>query len=142
MRRDSWHSQRGAAIVEFAIVVMLFFALLVGIVEMGRVLFTWNSAVEATRRGARMAVVTNPGNAAAIRNEMRVIMPDLADGQISITYQPNGCTVADCDYVTVGIVSYTVTPLLIPPVLGGVPIGLLALPPFSTTLTRESLGAG
>jgi Flp pilus assembly protein TadG len=138
MRRDSWHSQRGAAIVEFAIVAMLFFTLLVGIVEMGRVLFTWNSAAEATRRGVRMAVVTDPGNAAAIRDEMRIIMPDLADNQISITYLPAGCTVASCDYVTVGVgepVAYTVTPLV-------VPIGPLTLPPFSTTLPRESLGAG
>lgn len=130
--------QQGAVIVEFAMVAMLFFVLLVGIVEMGRVLFTWNSAVEATRRGVRMAVVTDPGNAAAIRDEMRRIMPDLADNQISITYFPDGCTVTTCDYVTVGVgepTAYTVTPLV-------VPIGTLALPPFSTTLTRESLGAG
>lgn len=129
---------RGAAIVEFAIVAMVFFVLLVGIVEMGRVLFTWNSAVEATRRGARLAVVTDPANGTAIRNEMRAILPDLADNQISITYSPPGCTVATCDYVTVGIglpVAYVVTPLV-------VPIGPLALPAFSTTLTRESLGAG
>ncbi|MGB9128256.1 MAG: TadE/TadG family type IV pilus assembly protein [Thiobacillus sp.] len=138
MRRGGPRPQQGAAIVEFAIVAMLFFTLLVGIVEMGRVLFTWNSAAEATRRGVRMAVVTDPGNAAAIRDEMRIIMPDLADNQISITYLPAGCTVASCDYVTVGVgepVAYTVTPLV-------VPIGPLTLPPFSTTLPRESLGAG
>jgi len=137
MRRGGPRPQQGAAIVEFAIVAMLFFTLLVGIVEMGRVLFTWNSAAEATRRGVRMAVVTDPGNAAAIRDEMRIIMPDLADNQISITYLPAGCTVASCDYVTVGVgepVAYTVTPLV-------VPIGPLTLPPFSTTLPRESLGA-
>ena len=138
MRRCRRRPQRGAAIVEFAIVAMLFFTLLVGIVEMGRVLFTWNSAVEATRRGVRMAVVTDPGNAAAIRNEVRRIMPDLADDQISITYLPAGCSVTTCDYVTVGVgqpVAYTVTPLV-------VPIGPLVLPPFSTTLPRESLGQG
>lgn len=138
MRGGGPRPQQGAAIVEFAIVAMLFFTLLVGIVEMGRVLFTWNSAVEATRRGVRMAVVTDPGNAAAIRDEMRIIMPDLADNQISIAYLPAGCTVASCDYVTVGVgepVAYTVRPLV-------VPIGPLTLPPFSTTLPRESLGAG
>lgn len=134
MRRAGPRPQQGAAIVEFAIVAMLFFTLLVGIVEMGRALFIWNSAAEATRRGVRMAVVTAP-YAAAIRNEMRLIMPDLANNQISIAYLPDGCTVvANCNYVTVGVVAYTVTPLVIP-------IGPLALPPFSTTLTRESLGA-
>jgi Flp pilus assembly protein TadG len=138
MKLNNRGPQRGAAIVEFAIVAMLFFVLLVGIVEMGRILFTWNSAVEATRRGVRMAVVTDPGNAAAIRDEMRIIMPDLDDNQISITYLPTGCTLTSCDYVTVGVgepVAYGLTPLVIP-------IGLLELPPFSTTLPRESLGAG
>jgi Flp pilus assembly pilin Flp len=138
MRHPGRTPQQGAAIVEFALIAMLFFILLVGIVEMGRVLFTWNSAVEATRRGARMAVVTDPGNPAEIRDEMRRIMPDLADDQISITYSPVGCTVETCDYVTVGVgepTTYTVSPLV-------VPIGTLTLPPFSTTLPRESLGAG
>jgi hypothetical protein len=138
MKRDSRRPQRGAAIVEFAIVAMLFLLLLVGIVEMGRILFTWNSAVEATRSGVRVAVVTDPGNAAVIRDEVRRIMPDLDDNQISITYQPTGCTLTSCDYVTVGIgepVAYTVVPLVIP-------IGPLELPSFSTTLPRESLGAG
>jgi len=50
-------SQRGAAAVEFALVAIVFFMLLIGIVEMGRVLFTWNAAAEATRYGARVAVV-------------------------------------------------------------------------------------
>lgn len=138
MKRHLRKPQRGAAIVEFAIVATLFFVLLVGIVEAGRVLFTWNSAVEATRRGARMAVVTAPGDATTIRDEVRRIMPDLADNQISITYLPAGCTPTTCDYVTVSVgepVAYSVTPLV-------VPIGPLALPPFSTTLPRESLGAG
>lgn len=138
MKQHGRRLQRGAAIVEFAIVAMLFFVLLVGIVEMGRVLFTWNSAAEATRRGARMAVVTDPGSAATVREEMRRIMPDLADNQISITYLPTGCTLTTCDYVTVGVgepVAYVVAPLV-------VPIGPLALPPFRTTLPRESLGTG
>ena len=45
------------AAVEFALVAALFFTLLIGIMEMGRVLFYWNSAAEATRLGARLAVV-------------------------------------------------------------------------------------
>lgn len=147
MTRESRKVERGAAIVEFAIVALIFFALLIGIVEMGRILFTWNSAVEATRRGVRIAVVTDPANGLAIRDEMRLIMPDLADNQIDITYQPAGCTVATCNYVTVSVgqpVAYTVTPLLVPPswVPAVVTIGVLTLPPFSTTLPRESLGAG
>jgi hypothetical protein len=48
---------RGAAMVEFAIIALLFFVLLFGIIEFARAMFTWNTMVEATRRGARVAAV-------------------------------------------------------------------------------------
>lgn len=50
-------SQRGAAIVEFALVALIFFTLLLGIMEFGRMLFIWNTVQEVTRRAAREAVV-------------------------------------------------------------------------------------
>lgn len=49
--------QRGAAAVEFALVMILFFILLLAIVELGRVLYLWNTVQEVTRRAAREAVV-------------------------------------------------------------------------------------
>lgn len=132
--------QNGAAAVEFALIVMLFFALLIGIVEFGRVLFTWNSAAEATRRGARIAVVTDPANQATIKNEMRQILPGLQDNQIEVLYDgAGGCASNLCDYVTVSVgrpQPYSIKPLLLP--IGTVTI---PIPPFTTTLTRESLGA-
>lgn len=50
-------SQRGAALPEFALIALVFFALLFSAIEVGRWLFTWNTLVEATRRGARIAAV-------------------------------------------------------------------------------------
>jgi Flp pilus assembly protein TadG len=50
-------SQRGAALPEFALIGLLFFTLLFSAIEVGRWLFTWNTLVEATRRGARIAAV-------------------------------------------------------------------------------------
>lgn len=132
--------QNGAAAVEFALIAMLFFALLIGIMEFGRVLFTWNSAAEATRRGARIAVVTTPGST-TIKAEMRQIMPDLRDNQIEILYDGlvGQCLNNQCKYVTVSVglpQPYEIKPLLLP--IGTVTI---PIPPFTTTLTRESLGA-
>lgn len=49
--------QRGATMVEFAIIGLLFFMLLFGIIEFGRAFFTYNTLLEATRRGARVAAV-------------------------------------------------------------------------------------
>lgn len=131
--------QNGAAAVEFALIAVLFFALLIGIVEFGRVLFAWNSAVEATRRGARIAVVTNPASQGTIKAEMKKIMPGLQDNQIEVLYDgAGGCASNLCDYVTVSVglpQPYEINPLLLP--IGTVTI---PIPPFTTTLTRESLG--
>lgn len=51
------HSQHGAAVIEFALVFGILIALLFGIIEFGRLLFTINSAQEITRRAAREQVV-------------------------------------------------------------------------------------
>jgi Flp pilus assembly protein TadG len=132
--------QRGAAVVEFALVAMIFFALLIGIFEFGRVMFTWNSAVEATRRGARLAVVCDM-NVAQIKTQMRSILPVLADGDIDITYLPSGCNANNCETVTVSILPDNQTSAAFQyyiPFLNSA----WKIPEFSTTLTRESLSSG
>lgn len=49
--------QHGAALVEFALVALLFFTLLFGVLELGRMLYIINTMQEVTRRAAREAVV-------------------------------------------------------------------------------------
>lgn len=127
--------QRGVAAVEFAVVASVFFTLLIGIAEMGRMLWTWNAAAEATRLGARIAVVC-PLNDAAIKTRMREMLPALSNGNISIDYlnppnAPNTCTVANCKGVSVSLAGYT-HQTIIP----FVPLSV-TLPPFQTTLPRE-----
>ena len=51
------HAQRGAAAVEFAIIAMLLFTVLFGIIEFGRLFYVINTVQEVTRRAAREAVV-------------------------------------------------------------------------------------
>lgn len=123
----------GAAIVEFALVLTAFLLLLLGIIEVGRVLFTFNSAVEATRRGARIAVVTKPADfESVIVPEMQKIMPALEADNVSISYMPAGCT-TNCDYLEVGIADYSMA-------LVFWPLTSIAIPAFKTTLPVESLG--
>jgi Flp pilus assembly protein TadG len=52
-------SQLGTTSVEFAIVTSAFLLILFGIVDFGRLFWVWNSAVQATERGARLAVVSD-----------------------------------------------------------------------------------
>lgn len=125
--------QSGVAAVEFALVAAVFFTLLIGIMEMGRVLFYWNSAAEATRLGARIAVVCDL-NDAEIKSRMQTMLAILPDNKIAVSYQPAGCNVNTCDSVTVSILPGISVTTFIP----YVPLSL-TLPPFSTTLPRESM---
>ena len=51
------HGRRGQALVEFALVAPLFFIVLFGIVEAGRFIFYYETLNNATREGARFAIV-------------------------------------------------------------------------------------
>ena len=46
--------------MEMAIVILVFLMLVFGILEFGRVVFEWSKLVEATRAGARYAIVNDP----------------------------------------------------------------------------------
>jgi Flp pilus assembly protein TadG len=54
-RRTKNHSERGTAIVEFAITAAFFLMMIMAIVSGGHLFFTHNALVESTRRGARYA---------------------------------------------------------------------------------------
>jgi len=116
--------------VEFALVAALFFTLVLGAMEMGRLLWTWNAAGEATRLGARLAVVCDM-NDPAIFTRMKQMLPALTPSNVSIQYLDAGCTAATCKSVRVSLSGYTHVPI-IPFVPLSIPI-----PPFQTTLPKE-----
>ncbi|MGI8734321.1 MAG: TadE/TadG family type IV pilus assembly protein [Pyrinomonadaceae bacterium] len=49
--------ERGTTIAEFAVVAGVFFMIIFGIMEFGRLLYTHNALTDAARRGARYAVI-------------------------------------------------------------------------------------
>jgi Flp pilus assembly protein TadG len=124
--------QGGATAVEFALVSVVFFTTLFGMMEMGRMLYYWNSAAEATRLGARLAVVCDL-NDADIRVRMRQMLAIVPAASISIDYHPASCTVNTCESVTVSLSNVSVATFI-----PFVPL-TLTIPPFSTTLPRESM---
>lgn len=132
--------QTGVAAVEFALIAGLFFTLLLGIVEFSRVLFYWNTAGEATRLGARMAVVCD-ANAGVITTKMTRLLPVLKPDNIQLIYLPDGCGAdpitarSSCESVTVSVSGVSVSTLI-----PFVPLNI-AMPPFATTLSRESMNS-
>ncbi len=127
-------AQRGATAVEFALIAIPFFGLLFGAIEIARVLWVWNAAAEATRLGARMAVVCDM-NDADIRTRMRERLGALTNANITIAYSPAGCNVNTCESVTVTLTGFTQQTVI--PGFNFAP----ALPTFRTTLSREYLNS-
>ena len=125
--------QAGATAVEFALVAIIFFTMMLGIVDFGRWLFAVNSAAEATRFGARIAVVCDL-NSPAVRSRMMPFLPGgTVDDDIGVTYIPNGCDVTTCTSVRVALSNVSISSIawFLP--------ASLPLPVFATTLPRESM---
>lgn len=126
--------QQGAAAVEFAVIGSVMILLLLAIVGFAHWIFTMEMVADATRTGARMAVVCDINDTtvrAAIQSKVPQI--SLADAQVSIQYLPPGCSRANCQLVRVSVAGATYSPWF--------PAGAAAfpIPPFATSLPRESL---
>lgn len=142
IKRRSMKWQCGAAIVEFAIIAVVFLTLVLGIMDFGRMLFTWNAAAEATRWGARVAVVCDKVTPDQIRDKMKRILPQLTNANIVIDwYNPEGTINNSCDKTNCKGVEVSINGLnfqTVSPFMGFV---TTAIPPFRTYLPRESMEA-
>jgi Flp pilus assembly protein TadG len=66
-------SERGTAIVEFAITAAFFLMMIMAIVSGGHLFFTHNALVESTRRGARYAaMLQKPATESCVNNSTTV----------------------------------------------------------------------
>lgn len=88
--------QAGTAAVEFALLAVIFFSLVFGIIETARLLFVFNTLQEVTRRGAAAAVKVYPTDTAIaavrqhaiFRNSPGELMlaPPITDEHIRLSY--------------------------------------------------------
>ena len=140
--------QKGITTVEFAIIGALFFVLVLGVIEFGRMLFVWSTLTEAARRGARVAAVCPVNHPAiariAVFNDQSTdgaspILAGLSSGNVTVEYlDANGSVTGnfvDIRYVRVRITGYQHTLLI--PFFNSV----FNAPQAVTTLPSESLGA-
>ncbi|RJG09756.1 pilus assembly protein [Pseudomonas cavernicola] len=147
---------QGVYVVEFAIIGLLLFVLLFGVLEMGRLYFTVNALNETVRRGARLAAVCDISDPIILRRAIfnaatdsgaSSLINNLGTADLSLTYlDVNGATVASPNdltgvngfrairYVQLRITNFSFNLLI--PGFGGV----FALPAFRSTMPRESLG--
>ena len=146
---------QGVYVVEFAIIGLLLFTLLFGVLEMGRLYFTVGALNEVARRGARLAAVCDISDPVVLRRAIfnaatdsgaSSLIGNLETADLGLIYlDENGAVVANpadggagfsaIRYVQLSIVNFPFR-LLIPAPLGGD----ITLPAFRATLPRESLG--
>ncbi|MAL91120.1 TadE/TadG family type IV pilus assembly protein [Stutzerimonas frequens] len=146
---------RGVYVVEFAIVGLLLFIVLFGVLEMGRLFFTVNALNETVRRGARLAAVCEIHEPRILRRAIfnaaedsgaSSLIANLETADLTLVYlDESGAAIANpaqasatgfnaIRYVQLRVENFTFD-LLIPGLSG-----VITLPPFSSTLPRESLG--
>ena len=139
---------QGLFLVDFAIIVVVLFIVLFAVMELSRIVWIWNTANEATRRGARVAAVCPINHPAIIETTIFAtagdggpspILRGLDIGNVSVDYLDEDgdspeTTFEDIKYVRVSLNNYTVTPLI--PFFNTT----ISLPPFETTIPSESLG--
>lgn len=147
---------RGVYVVEFAIIGLLLFTLLFGVVEMGRLHFTVNALDEVVRRGARLAAVCDIQDPVILRRAIfnaatesgaSSLLGSLETADLTLVYlDVNGAPVANPNdlvgasgYSAIRYVQLQVQDFpfeLLIPGFGGV----FTLPAFRSTIPRESLG--
>ena len=139
-------TQQGMATVEFALVALVLFTMILGVIEIGRAFFVTSLLDEATRRGARVAVVC-PINDPAISQVAafnNTLIPDLDAGDFIVEYldDTNAVVANPADplafrtiqFVRVRVVGYQHQMFI--PFLSAI----FGMPEYATVLPRESLG--
>lgn len=142
-------NQKGSTVAEFAVVAGVFFMIIFGIIEFGRLLYTHNALTDAARRGARYAVL-HEKNMTCVQNvvifgETHVTGPEctptgpaLINGlttlNVAVVYEPFDTYSMNNGTATVKIQNYQFN-LSIPLFRQ-----TLTMPAYTTTLTAESAG--
>jgi TadE-like protein len=88
----------GQALVEFAVVLPVFFLLVAGMFDFGLGIYSDLTLVNAAREGARLGVI-EPGDTSAIESRVRAMAGNLDDGKLSVTIaceRPSGSGFSAC----------------------------------------------
>lgn len=160
MRKLQRNGEKGTTMAEFAIISVVFFMIIFGIIEFGRLFYIHNALTDAARRGARYAALHKEADISCVKNivvygETHVnsntcapsgspLINGLTTTNVSVTYEgadaDNDPDTDPTDYgmnlgtVTVEISNYSFN-LSIP-----FARRTLTMPHYVTTLTAESAG--
>ena len=89
-------NDRGAALVEFAMILPILILLVFGVIEFGRGYHTKSTLTHAAREGVRVAALDSGDPVSTARNAA----PNLDPGAITVTVSSDPCTLGDPVTVT------------------------------------------
>jgi Flp pilus assembly protein TadG len=124
--RGGGRRRRGQALVEFALIIPLFLLLLVGIFDLGRAVFAYNTLTNAAREGARIAIVNQDEPSIVQRAKDQTAIVELNDPSIEIDFyevNPDGTpnTAIPCiDVGCLAVVSFQATYFPITPFVSNI----------------------
>ena len=134
--------ERGSTLLEFAIGATVFLTVMFAVLEFGRALWVHNALTDATRRGARYAVLHAATDAPSVKNVVvygdpnpangtQPVVDNLTTANVIVTYSNFGL---DGGTVSVSITNYQFQ--FVVPLIGTT----IQMPAYTTTLTGESAG--
>ncbi len=132
----SRQQQKGASVVEFALVFLVFLTFVLGLLDVTRLLYTWNAAQEAARAGARYAAVCDDTTRLAdVRALMQRMVPAIS--AVAIDWSPAGCSATDCQSLRLRVTGLQFQ--WISPVVGRERLAAIALPSITAESIREAM---
>jgi len=90
MRRQHHAPRRGQSIVEFALVAPLFFFMVLGVIEGGRMIYAYNTINHAAQEAAREGILVSTANVSQVRNRAVTAADPLKITPGNVTVQVNG----------------------------------------------------
>ena len=115
---------RGQSMVEFALVLPLFFLLIFGLIDGGRVVYINNAVAEAAREGARGGSVqarsVNAGGRQQIVNYTIDRMNAVPNPSVTVTCERNGVTRSDCRANDILVITVESPVTIVTPILGNI----------------------
>ena len=137
MNRQLLHHRGGASAAEFALVLPVLIILLMGIIDAGRWIWTYNRAEKATQMGARMAVVTNHVSSNIGATYVGACSPPLTQGDLipSSCFSTITCTNSGCSAGTTDSAAFTT-------VVNRMRVFLPDIQPANVSIEYSSAGLG
>ena len=79
------NSQSGQSLVEFALILPVFILFIMGIIDMGRLVYTYSALHNAVREGARYGVIDSSRTALQIQNVVEDTAVGLDTSKLAVT---------------------------------------------------------